>query len=157
MYTGRIVFSQLMDFLPKPEFHECVRRHRSNYRVRSFSCLGPQTSQRYPASLRRISYFDAETGKRFVFLTNHFTLPALTVAQIYKCRWQVGLFYKWIKQHLLDQGLLWHLTERREDPNLDRDPRLCAGGDRQEGVEARSESPPNPANSQHCPFREEPD
>jgi hypothetical protein len=54
----------------------------------------------YPDALRRVSYFDAITGKRLVFLTNNFTLPALTIAQIYKQRWQVELFFKWIKQHL---------------------------------------------------------
>ena len=54
----------------------------------------------YPDPLRPISYFDAETNKRFKFLTNNFSLPALTVAQIYKSRWQVELFFKWIKQHL---------------------------------------------------------
>jgi IS4 transposase len=54
----------------------------------------------YPDRLRRVSYFDAVTGKRLVFLTNNFTLPALTIAQIYKQRWQVELFFKWIKQHL---------------------------------------------------------
>ena len=54
----------------------------------------------YPDPLRRVSYLDVETRKRFKFLTNNFTLPALTIAQIYKCRWQVELFFKWIKQHL---------------------------------------------------------
>jgi len=54
----------------------------------------------YPDALRRVSYLDLETRKRFKFLTNNFTLPALTIAQIYKCRWQVELFFKWIKQHL---------------------------------------------------------
>jgi hypothetical protein len=54
----------------------------------------------YPEVLRRISYLDLETRKRFKFLTNNFTLPALTIAQIYKARWQVELFFKWIKQHL---------------------------------------------------------
>ncbi len=54
----------------------------------------------YPDPLRRVSYFDAETGKRLKFLTNNFALPALTIAQIYKQRWQVELFFKWIKQHL---------------------------------------------------------
>jgi len=54
----------------------------------------------YPDPLRRISYVDNETNKRFQFLTNNFALPALTVAQIYKSRWQVELFFKWIKQHL---------------------------------------------------------
>ena len=54
----------------------------------------------YPDPLRRVSYFDAETNQRLKFLTNNFVLPALTIAQIYKCRWQVELFFKWIKQHL---------------------------------------------------------
>jgi len=54
----------------------------------------------YPKRLRRISYFDTETGKRLVFLTNHFDLPALTIATIYKSRWQIELFFKWIKQNL---------------------------------------------------------
>jgi transposase len=54
----------------------------------------------YPDALRRVSYLDVETKKRFKFLTNNFTLPALTIAQIYKARWQVELFFKWIKQHL---------------------------------------------------------
>lgn len=62
--------------------------------------LGPRTSSLYPDLLRRISYFDAENQKRLVFLTNNFTLPPLTVAQLYRCRWQVELFFKWIKQHL---------------------------------------------------------
>jgi hypothetical protein len=61
---------------------------------------GPKTSQEYPAPLRRISYVAAETHKRFVFLTNNFALPPLAVAQLYKCRWQVELFFKWIKQYL---------------------------------------------------------
>ena len=59
-----------------------------------------ESASAYPDALRRVSYFDAETGKRLKFLTNNFTLPALTIAQIYKCRWQVELFFKWIKQHL---------------------------------------------------------
>ena len=54
----------------------------------------------YPEKLRRIRYFDVETKKRFVFLTNNFTLPAIVIAKLYKCRWQVELFFKWIKQHL---------------------------------------------------------
>jgi hypothetical protein len=61
---------------------------------------GPKTRKLYPDPLRRISYYAADIDKRFVFLTNNFTLPALTIAQLYKCRWQVELFFKWIKQHL---------------------------------------------------------
>jgi len=58
------------------------------------------SAKAYPDALRRVSYFDAETRQRLGFLTNNFVLPALTIAQIYKCRWQVELFFKWIKQHL---------------------------------------------------------
>lgn len=54
----------------------------------------------YPEKLRRIRYFDADNNKRFVFLSNNFTLPALTIAKLYHCRWQIELFFKWIKQHL---------------------------------------------------------
>ena len=54
----------------------------------------------YPAKLRRIKYFDDQHKKNLVFLTNHFTLSALTVAELYRCRWQIELFFKWIKQHL---------------------------------------------------------
>jgi transposase len=61
---------------------------------------GPKTSRLYPDPLRRITFYDAENDRRFVFLTNNFTLPALTIAKIYKCRWQVELFFKWIKQNL---------------------------------------------------------
>jgi hypothetical protein len=61
---------------------------------------GPKTSQEYPIPLRRITYVDIESGRRFTFLTNNFHLPALTIAQLYKCRWQVELFFMWIKQHL---------------------------------------------------------
>ena len=58
------------------------------------------SAQVYPDPLRRVSYLDVETRQRFKFLTNNFVLPALTIAQIYKARWQVELFFKWIKQHL---------------------------------------------------------
>lgn len=56
--------------------------------------------QHYPDKLRRIHYVDPDTGKSLVFLTNNFELPALTIALLYKSRWKVELFFKWIKQHL---------------------------------------------------------
>jgi len=59
-----------------------------------------ESAKAYPDALRRVSYYDVETEKRLKFLTNNFSLPALTIAQMYKCRWQVELFFKWIKQHL---------------------------------------------------------
>jgi IS4 transposase len=54
----------------------------------------------YPDALRRVSYLDTETNERLKFLTNNFVLPAFTIAQIYKCRWQAELIFRWIKQHL---------------------------------------------------------
>jgi hypothetical protein len=61
---------------------------------------GPKTATLYPDPLRGISYYAADIDKRFVFLTNNFLIPASTVAALYRCRWQVELFFKWIKQHL---------------------------------------------------------
>jgi len=60
----------------------------------------PKSLAGYPEKLRRVKYFDADRKKQFVFLTNNFVLPALTIAKLYKCRWQIELFFKWIKQHL---------------------------------------------------------
>jgi len=61
---------------------------------------GVRSASGYPDRLRRIKYRDAETGNTYEFLTNNFTLPTLVIAQLYKQRWQVELFFKWIKQHL---------------------------------------------------------
>ena len=76
-----------------------------------------------------------KTGKRLVFLTNNFALPALTIADLYQCRWQVELFFKWIKQHLRIKTFLRHHRERREDANLDRHLGLRARRHRQEAAE----------------------
>ncbi len=84
-------------------------QHRYSHRVdKSTGVRSDQTviltasasAKAYPDALRRVSYVDAETNKRLKFLTNNFALPAVTIAQIYKSRWQVELFFKWIKQHL---------------------------------------------------------
>jgi len=61
---------------------------------------GAKTAHAYPQHLRRVVFYDHDNDKRLAFLTNNFDLPALTIAQLYKCRWQVELFFKWIKQHL---------------------------------------------------------
>ena len=60
----------------------------------------PRSAKCYPEKLRRVKYFDAKTEKTLTFLTNNFTLPAFTIAELYRCRWQIELFFKWIKQHL---------------------------------------------------------
>jgi hypothetical protein len=61
---------------------------------------GPKSAHLYPSPLRRIHYFDAEKDLRLIFLTNNFPLPALVIAQLYRARWRVALFFRWIKQHL---------------------------------------------------------
>lgn len=61
---------------------------------------GFYSARDYPDKVRRVKYYDAETGKTLIFLTNNFTLPALTIARLYRCRWQVELFFRWIKQNL---------------------------------------------------------
>jgi len=61
---------------------------------------GYYSKKDYPEKLRRVKYFDAEKGRSFIFLTNQFTLPAITIAELYRYRWRVEIFFKWIKQHL---------------------------------------------------------
>ena len=61
---------------------------------------GAYSGLTYPDKLRRIKYHDHDHAKTYIFLTNNFALPALTIAQLYRCRWQIELFFKWIKQHL---------------------------------------------------------
>lgn len=61
---------------------------------------GFYSRKHYPEKLRRVKYFDKEQNKKLTFLTNQFTLPAITIADLYRCRWHVELFFKWIKQHL---------------------------------------------------------
>lgn len=66
----------------------------------TIALTGPLVSAKYPQPLRRVSFYDQEHQRKLVFLTNNFTLPALTIAELYRCRWQIELFFKWIKQHL---------------------------------------------------------
>jgi IS4 transposase len=61
---------------------------------------GVKSAEDYPEKLRRVRFFDQDTELNLTFLTNNFSLPALTIAELYKCRWRVELFFKWIKQHL---------------------------------------------------------
>jgi transposase len=61
---------------------------------------GVKTKKQYPDKIRRVKYFDEQKERSFSFLTNNFIVPSLVIAELYKCRWQVELFFKWIKQHL---------------------------------------------------------
>ena len=115
MDRGYIDFGQLYRFTQESAFFVIRAKKNLDYSRRSYRPVdpstglrsdqtivltGPKTSKLYPDPLRRITYFDVETNRRFVFLTNNFILPALTIALLYKYRWQIELFFKWIKQHL---------------------------------------------------------
>ncbi len=110
-----------LDFARLHRFHQAgsffVTRAKSNTKARrryshrvdrstglicdqTIFLTGDYSPQDYQAPLRRIRFKDPETAKTLVFLTNNFTLPALTITELYRCRWQVELFFKWIKQHL---------------------------------------------------------
>ena len=115
MDRGYIDFARLCVFTQQSAFFVIRSKRNMNYSRQPYQTVdkstglrsdqkitlqGVKTSRQYPEALRRITYRDAETQKRFAFLTNNWTLPALTIARLYKCRWQVELFFKWIKQHL---------------------------------------------------------
>jgi len=90
----------------KENFRFKWQKSRKTNRKKGFICdqlvllLGFYVSKNYPEKLRRIKYYDAENDITFVFLTNNLELPALEIALLYKYRWRVELFFKWIKQHL---------------------------------------------------------
>ena len=103
------VFTQLLAFfVTRTKKNTKVRRVYSQPVDRSdglrydqtVMLVTPKSLAGYPEKLRRVKYFDAEREKQLVFLTNNFVLPALTITKLYKCRWQIELFFKWIKQHL---------------------------------------------------------
>jgi len=115
MDRGYIDFRRLYTFTQQSAFFVTRAKSNLDYIRRSYrhvdkasgvksdqtiALVGPKTSLEYPDCLRKISYFDSENKKRLVFLTNNFFLPPLIIAQLYRCRWQVELFFKWIKQHL---------------------------------------------------------
>ncbi len=115
MDRGYLDFERLYTLNQAPAFF--ITRSKSNTKVRrmysrpvdkacglrcdqSVVLATDYSSKRYPEKLRRIRYYDDQQQRALVFLTNNFTLPALTIADLYRCRWQVELFFKWIKQHL---------------------------------------------------------
>ena len=122
--------------------------------------LAAASSRRhYPDALRRIHYHDAEQGRSLRFLTNNFELPALTICGLYKSRWQVELFFKWIKQHLRIKKLAYGYSEKCcPNSDLDCGVGLCAGSHRQEAAGAEGQSSRNLTGAQRhavrdkCPF-----
>jgi IS4 transposase len=107
-----------------------------------------ESAKVYPDTLRRVSFYDVETDKRLKFLTNNFVLPALTIAQIYKSRWQVELFFKWIKQHLRIKAFFGTSA----DANLDRRVSLRAHRHRSQATAAGSEPLPTSTDFQSDAF-----
>ena len=112
---GYIDFARLQAFTRGLAFFVTRSKHNLDYARREYRevdkstglrsdstivLCGPKSSGLYPDPLRRVTYYAADLDRRFAFLTNNFTLPALTIAQLYRCRWQVELFFKWIKQNL---------------------------------------------------------
>ena len=95
-------------FVTRAKSNTQVRRRYSRYVDRSTGLVcdqtvvltGYYTRKGFDSPLRRVKFNDPETGKTLVFLSNNFALPAMTIAKLYKYRWRVELFFKWIKQHL---------------------------------------------------------
>ena len=95
-------------FVVRAKDRHCVRRLVSRPVDRSTGVICDQivrltirkSAERYPDRLRRVRYRDPQTGKKLIFLTNNFVIAPLTIADLYRCRWQIELFFKWIKQHL---------------------------------------------------------
>lgn len=115
MDRGYLDFGRLFSLNQTPAFF--IIRSKTNTKLRrlyshpvDISCglrcdqtvvlTGYKSRRDYPQKLRRVRYFDDQQALQLTFLTNHFGLPALTIADLYRCRWQVELFFKWIKQHL---------------------------------------------------------
>lgn len=115
MDRAYVDFGRLYRFCKAMAFY--VTRAKRNFKYRVLNTLktdkktgvladqiveldGYSVRKKYPAPLRRISFMDLETGKRFVFLTNNFQLPAMTIAFLYRCRWRIETFFRWIKQNL---------------------------------------------------------
>ena len=101
---------------------------------------GAHSRKRYPEFLRRVRFRDPQTDRVLVFLTNHMDFDALTICNLYKSRWHIELFFKWIKQHLRIKRFFGTSEKRRQQPpTLDRRVRLCP--DRDHPKEARTRYP----------------
>jgi hypothetical protein len=111
-------------------------------------------AKNYPDKLCRIKYYDEKIDKTLVFLTNNFPLPALTIAALYRCRWQVELLFKWIKQHLRIKSFFGTSENAVKTQIWICHLSLCAGGNHQEAVAPRCQPLHNITNFERNYFRE---
>jgi hypothetical protein len=109
---------------------------------------GFYASKDYPEKMRRIKFYDADSKKNLVFLTNNFKLPALTISQLFKCRWNVEIFFRWVKQNLRIKSFYGTSPECCKDSNLDSHCHLCVGSYCQKAPQNRTKSLHFFANSQ---------
>lgn len=105
LYCLTLAFSFFVTRAKKNMSYRRLRSHPTDKTTgvcsdQTIALKDPDSKKNYPGKLRRIRYFDSDNDRYFIFLTNNFTLPAHTIAELYKSRWQVELFFKWIKQHL---------------------------------------------------------
>ncbi len=107
MNQGKLVFAQFTYRESLRDIEACLRAQASKRyhmglrgNVARNTLANANSRKDFEAPLRRIRFRDPESGKRLVFLTNNFALPALTITKLYRLRWRVELFFKWIKQHL---------------------------------------------------------
>lgn len=141
-----------IDFVRLHRFHKAgsffVTRAKSNMREKrryshpvdrstgmvcdqTITLIGFYAQKDFGTSLRRVRFRDPKTGKTPVFLTSNFALPALTIADLYRCRWQVELIFQMGKAASADQSVLWNIGERGRNTDLDCRVGLCACRDRQ--------------------------
>lgn len=121
MDRGYLDFERLNEFNQVPAYFVTRAKSNTKYKRRyshpvdkstglicdqTIVLTGFYTRKDYPGTLRRVKFHDERTNRTLVFLTNNFTLPALTIVQLYRSRWQVELFFKWIKQHLRIKNFL---------------------------------------------------
>jgi IS4 transposase len=112
---------------------------------------GYYSKKDYPEKLRRIKYYDAEKGRSFVFLTNQFLLPALTIAELYRYRWRVEIFFKWIKQHLRIKKF-FGTSENAVKTQIWIAISVCSGSDNEKTAENRIDSLHNSTDFEHYSF-----
>ena len=114
------------------------------------------SKKRYPEKLRRIKYYDKETDRKYIYLTNNFELEAIKIAGLYKQRWQIELFFKWIKQHLRIQVFSGLRNERSKDTNLCCAVYFSSCSNRKKEIKHKPQSLRNSTNFISIPIRENP-